>query len=88
MGDFNLRTEKPVEEEKLTSLLPGFDCLINGATFQKSNHFSSLDHILISKDVIQPYYCTHFKNIYSEHSAISLRYLSLKLVKVRQQPLM
>lgn len=73
MGDFNLRTENEPEREKLISLFPKFNCFISGATFQQSSHFSSLDHILVSEDINDPFYCSHFKSIYTEHSAISFR---------------
>lgn len=81
MGDFNLRTENEPEREKLTSLFPKFKCFISGATFQQSSHFSSLDHILVSEDITDPFYCSHFKNIYTEHSAISFRFDKLRAIQ-------
>ena len=73
MGDLNLRSEDPDDLKKLENLFPKFKLFIQGPTFQRSNHFSSIDHVFVSKTNTDPFYCTAFKNIYSDHSAISFR---------------
>ena len=73
MGDLNLRSEDPDDLKKLENLFPKFKLFIQGPTFQRSNHFSSIDHVFVSKTNTDPFYCTAFKNIYSDHSTISFR---------------
>ena len=73
LGDFNLKTEEDADMKKLEYFLPDFQIFIRGPTFQRSDYFSSLDHVLVSKTLFEPFYCTAFRNIYSDHSSISLR---------------
>ena len=73
LGDFNLKSEDQGDLKKLENILPNFNVFIRGPTFQRSNHFSSIDHIFVSKALSDPFNCTAFRNIYSDHSAISFR---------------
>ena len=79
LGDFNLKSEDQGDLRKLQDIFPCFDGFIRGPTFQRSDYFSSVDHIFVSKALCDPFYCTAFRNIYSDHSAINLRYIFCKI---------
>ena len=73
LGDFNLKTEIPSDAEKMNYMLAEFNIFIKGPTFQRLDSFSSIDHIAVSNMLKDPFFCTSYRNIYSDHSAISFR---------------
>ena len=73
MGDLNLKTECPNEKQKIEDVFPLFKTFIFGATFHRSNAWSSLDHILVKKEFEKLFRCFSYKNIYSDHSSVNIR---------------
>ena len=73
LGDFNLKTEISSDAEKMNYMLPEFKIFIKGPTFQRLDSFSSIDHVAVSNMLTDPFFCSSYRNIYSDHSAISFR---------------
>ena len=73
MGDFNIDTAKKLGKVKLKSIFPAYKIHISGCTFGRQETASSLDHVLIKETFTASRFVSSFKNIYSDHSAISVR---------------
>ena len=75
MGDFNMRPECVEEKKTLESLFPEHQMFIKASTFHRGDVWSSLDHILVHKSYQKPIVTASYKNIYSDHSTINVRYV-------------
>ena len=83
MGDFNLKTECEQEKKNIQFIFENYEIYIQNPTVQRGSRVSSLDHILVRRNFEKKFKCSSFKNIYSDHSAISFRqniYISLYLL--------
>jgi endonuclease/exonuclease/phosphatase family metal-dependent hydrolase len=76
MGDLNLKTECPEEKKKMEDAFPLHNTFIYAPTFHRASVWSSLDHILVLKTYMRKFKCISYKNIYSDHSSVNIRYKS------------
>ena len=70
----NLKTEVTTEKSKMEDIFPTHSVFVHGSTFHRGDVSSSLDHILVQKKYGRIFKCFNYKNIYSDHSGITIRY--------------